>query len=99
MPIPRWNWEEECSIDNQIIMLRCSIFKPGNGFFFCPIKTRCAASASCVRCLSSPPYAPDSKRKGGQRHDEGPQGRFGQDYRTGTGRVLSRLDTRGGQEA
>jgi hypothetical protein len=27
LPIPRWNWEEECSIDSYIIMLQCSIFK------------------------------------------------------------------------
>ncbi|RVJ85155.1 hypothetical protein [Sinorhizobium medicae] len=41
LPIPRWNWEEECSIDNQIIMLRCSIFKAGNGFFSSDKNTMC----------------------------------------------------------
>ncbi|MBL3684911.1 hypothetical protein F2981_24800 (plasmid) [Sinorhizobium meliloti] len=30
---PRWNWEEECSIDSYIIMLQCSIFKTESEIF------------------------------------------------------------------
>ncbi|RVE83508.1 hypothetical protein CN227_01195 [Sinorhizobium meliloti] len=33
LPIPRWNWEEECSTDRYIIMLRCSIFRTENEIF------------------------------------------------------------------